>query len=47
MLLTARMEDTPTCNEVLSEVRAKLLNGFSLEFEAIRQHFEGHTRVIQ
>ena len=23
MLLSARMEDTPTCNEVLSEVRAK------------------------
>ncbi len=43
----ALLPETRAADEALSEVRAGLLRGFSVEFRALEERQQGHLRIVQ
>ena len=44
--MTATLPETATCNDVLKEIDAELLNGFSVEMKVARDSWQRGVRVI-
>ena len=44
--IRAELPNTREADDTLARVRARILRGFSVEFRAIRERFEGDTRII-